>query len=165
MLLDLKIVLWYKHITIALIVTTHPNITDAPESDYLYLGVSQLPNAGKGLFTAIPIYKDERVALFKGKILSQSQAILRATKGKDQYFISLLDGSILDSKNSPCFAKYANDAMGSNLTNFKNNTKIAFDDDGHLGIIATRHIKSGEELFCGYGKSYWKKHQISAKSF
>ena len=30
---------------------------NAVESDYLYTNVSNIINAGKGLFTAIPIYK------------------------------------------------------------------------------------------------------------
>jgi len=34
-------------------------IIDADEADYLYVSLSQLPNAGNGLFTAIDIYKDE----------------------------------------------------------------------------------------------------------
>ena len=143
--------------------TEHSDAINAPESDYLYLGISQLPNAGNGLFTAIQIYKGERVSVFKGEILSLAAAMLRAANGNDRYFINLPDGKILDSMNVTCFAKYANDVNGSKETHFINNTKIAFDDDGYLGIIATRCIKSGEELFCGYGKRYWRKHQIKKK--
>jgi uncharacterized protein len=47
------------------------NIIESPESDYLYTKTSQIPDSGNGLFTAIPIYKDEIIAVFKGEILTQ----------------------------------------------------------------------------------------------
>ena len=37
------------------------NSIEALETDYLYIHASQIPNSGKGLFTAINIYKDEIV--------------------------------------------------------------------------------------------------------
>lgn len=135
------------------------NTIDASESDYLYTDTSQLPNAGNGLFTAITIYKNEIISLFKGEILNDTEAKHRAEKKEDQYFINLLNGSIMDSKHVHCFAKYANDAKGSSNSDFKNNAKITLDDDNNVCIVATRKIKSGEEIFCSYGKRYWKKHR------
>ena len=64
------------------------NSIEAKESDYLYIGPSQLVNSGNGLYTAIAIYKDEVISLFKGEILTSLQAKLRANKGNDKYFIS-----------------------------------------------------------------------------
>lgn len=137
------------------------NAIEASEASYLYIETSQLPNSGKGLHTSIPIYKDEIIALFKGEILTDSMALLRANKNQDQYFIKMLDGRIMDSKKVKCFAKYANDATGySNLQKaFRNNAKISLDDDNNICLVATRKIKSGEEIFCSYGKQYWQKHQ------
>lgn len=134
------------------------NAIEAVESDYLYTDISQLPNSGKGLFTAISIYKDEVISLFKGEILTERQILLRVKKGKDKYFISMLDGSIMDSMRVNCFAKYANDAEGFVKSKFKNSSKISIDEDNQVCLVATRNIKIGEEIFCGYGKSYWKKH-------
>ena len=138
------------------------NAIEASEASYLYIETSQLPNSGKGLHTAIPIYKDEIIALFKGEILTDSMALLRANKNQDQYFIKMLDGRIMDSKKVKCFAKYANDATGySNLQKtFKNNARISLDDNDNICLVATRKIKSGEEIFCSYGKQYWQKHQL-----
>ncbi len=133
------------------------NRIDATESDYLYVETSQIPNSGKGLFTAIDIYKDEMIAVFTGELLNDVQSAERAENRIDRYFIMMLDGSTLDSMNSDCFAKYANDASVNSKTTFKNNAKIAFDDNGQVGLIALRRINSGEEIFCGYGKAYWKK--------
>ena len=140
------------------------NTIDAQESDYLYIQTSQLPNSGKGLFTAIAIYKDEIISVFKGEILSNIEADLRAKKKTNQYFMNLLNGSILDCKNTDCFAKYANDASGFSIPkfrdNFKNNAKITLDENNNVCLMAIRKIKSGEEIFCDYGKKYWKKHGL-----
>ena len=134
------------------------NNINALEEDYLYVQQSQIPNSGKGLFTAIKIYKEEVITLFKGKILSDKEAETLAKLGQDQYFINLLDGTILDSNFVECFAKYANDASGFGVSEFKNNAKIALDEEENVCLIALKNIKPLEEIFCSYGKSYWKKH-------
>ena len=132
---------------------------EAPESDYLYIQDSQIPNAGKGLFTAIDIYPNEIISLFKGEILTDEDAQKRVSEGNDRYFINMLDGSILDSMNVDCFAKYANDAEAFSKLEFKNNSKITLDDDDNVCIVATKKIKSQHEIFCSYGGKYWKKHK------
>lgn len=131
---------------------------DALESDYLYVAASQLPGSGNGLYTATDIYKDEIIAVFKGEILTDRQIALRIKKGEDKYFISMPDGSIMDSMKTKCFAKYANDAEGFSKSSYRNSGKIALDDEENVCIIALRNIKQREEIFCGYGKKYWKKH-------
>jgi uncharacterized protein len=134
-----------------------------PEKDYLYTKQSQIANSGKGLFAAITIYKDEIIAIYKGKILSNKEAEEKAKKGKDIYFINLLNGSIMDSMQSKCFAKFANDASGFSISDFKNNAKIALDEKGNVCLIATKNIKPESEIFCSYGKPYWKKHTAKTK--
>ena len=119
---------------------------------------SQLSNSGKGLFTAIAIYKEEIISIFKGEILSDIEAELRVKNNTNQYFMNLHNGSILDCRNTDCFAKYANDASGFSKSNFKNNAKITLDENNNVCLMAIRKIKSGEEIFCDYGKKYWKKH-------
>lgn len=132
---------------------------EAPEADYLYSETSKLSNAGKGLFTAIDIYKNEVIAIFQGEILDESEAKIRAANKLNQYFINMIDGTIMDSLNTDCFAKYANDAEAFKNSIHKNNAKITLDDDDNVCIIATKNIKSASEIFCSYGKKYWKKHQ------
>lgn len=129
---------------------------EAKEHDYLYVQGSQIPGSGDGLFTAIPIYKDEVISIFKGKILSDIQAEDRVTKGKDAYFINLPDGTIMDSMTVKCFAKYANDAGGFTKTAHRNNAKISLDENGKVCLVATKRIAAGAEIFCGYGKGYWR---------
>ena len=134
------------------------NTIEALESDYLYIKPSQIENAGNGLYTAIDIYKNETISLFKGKIITNKEAKKRVKQHKDNYFINLLDGSIMDSMDVDCFAKYANDAEGISNNSFKNNAKITLDDDENVCIKAIKAITSGQEIFCSYGKPYWKKH-------
>uniref|UniRef100_UPI0040495B52 SET domain-containing protein n=1 Tax=Flavobacterium sp. TaxID=239 RepID=UPI0040495B52 len=134
------------------------NTIEATEIDYLYIYPSQIPNAGNGLYTAIKIYKEEVIAIFKGEIISNTEAKKRVEAGNDKYFIKLLNGSIMDSMPIDCFAKYANDAEGFTTSNFKNNSKIALDDSHNVCIVALKNIKPNEEIFCSYGKKYWKKH-------
>lgn len=131
---------------------------EALEADYLYFELSQIENAGKGLYTAIDIYENEIISLFKGEIISNKEAKKRVEQKNDRYFINLLDGSIMDSMYTNCYAKFANDAEGIANNSFKNNAKISLDDDDNVCIKATKSISSGEEIFCSYGKSYWKKH-------
>lgn len=133
-------------------------IIESPESDYLYIKTSQLPNAGKGLFTAIEIYKHEVISIFKGEILSEIEAKNRVKNKTDKFFINMIDGTIMDSMNIECFAKYANDAAAYENAEFKNNSKITLDDNQNVCIVATKNLKSNNEIFCSYGKKYWEKH-------
>ncbi|MFA6260961.1 MAG: SET domain-containing protein-lysine N-methyltransferase [Bacteroidia bacterium] len=140
------------------------NSIDATESDYLYKGISQISDSGEGLFTAIDIFRDEIIARFTGEILTDWQAAKRQSEGKDRYFINMLDGSILDSMHADCFARFANDANGLTLSNFKNNSRIVLDENGNVCIQATRKIKANEELFCSYGRKYWNQFEKHGKN-
>jgi len=134
------------------------NIIDAKEEDYLYIQESLIPNAGMGLFTAITIFKGETISIFKGEILSEKEASDRAASGQDQYFIMMLTGSTMDSKNIFCYAKYANDAKGSSGCPVKNNAMLSLDENDRVCLIAKTKIKAGSEILVSYGKRYWKRH-------
>ena len=127
---------------------------DAKEEDYLFVKKSTVNGAGNGLFTAISIYKDEVICLFKGEQLTHEESIKRMLAGEDRYFINMVEGGIMDSMHVHCFAKYANDVVGSR---FKTNAKISLDEYDNVCLVATRKISKGEEIFCSYGKRYWKR--------
>ena len=135
------------------------NKIEAKESSYLYLKTSQIPHAGQGLYTAIPIHKGEIISVFKGEILTDRQSWNRANNGKDQYFVETADGKIMDSKKVKCFAKYANDAKGFSDSEYKNNSIIAIEEDDSICLIAKKKIKKNEEIFCAYGKEYWRNQK------
>jgi SET domain-containing protein len=130
---------------------------EARELHYLYIADSQIPNSGKGLYTIIPIWKNEIICLFKGEMLSADEARKREKRGDYKYFLNLPDGSTMDSKHVKCFAKYANDANGYEKTRFKLNSIITLDDNNNICLVATKNIKAREEIFCSYGNRYWKK--------
>jgi uncharacterized protein len=69
----------------------------------------------------------------------------------------MLDGTIMDSKNVKCFAKYANDTNGSENSNFKNNAIIGINAKNKVCLIAITLINIDEEIFVDYGKKYWQK--------
>lgn len=127
---------------------------DAPEEDYLYTDASQITGAGTGLYTAIKIYKDEIIAVFKGEIIDAKEQHKRVNN--QSYFVILVNGRVMDSMYTECFAKYANDANGSIKTSFKNNSYITLDENDQPCIVAKRSIKIGEEIFCSYGDNYWR---------
>ncbi len=128
---------------------------DAPEEDYLYTDPSQIENAGMGLYTAIRIYKNEIIAVFDGEIIDEQTQNLRISKKEHAYFVILLNGKVMDSMHSNCFAKFANDADGISKSIFKNNSFISLDENDRPCIVASRTIKVGEEIFCSYGENYW----------
>ncbi|HSY62615.1 MAG TPA: SET domain-containing protein [Cytophaga sp.] len=134
-----------------------PDTIDANEATYLYIQVSQIPNAGNGLFSSIDIFKDEVISIFKGETLTNKEAAKRVKNKEDGYFINMLDGTILDSKHVSCFAKYANDSQGLKKSSFLYNAEIGLNDDEEVCLIAIKKIKPGEEIFCSYGKKYWQK--------
>lgn len=129
---------------------------DSDEEDYLYVKTSQIPNSGRGLFTAIDIEIDEVISIFKGEVLSDDEVKSRTESGDDDYFMNLPNGDILDCKRTECFAKYANDAEGSN-TGFRNNCIISMNDDDVV-LVATQDIKAGDEIFVEYGENYWNNN-------
>lgn len=128
---------------------------DLPESEYLYVKESQIPKSGLGLFTSIPIQRGEIISVFSGDILSPEEASKSIDK---RYQINLLDGNVMDSIGSDCFAKYANDADGSEFV-FKNNSIISVNSDDVPCIVASKDICIDEEVFVSYGENYWKSRK------
>ncbi|MBU3677306.1 MAG: SET domain-containing protein [Chitinophagaceae bacterium] len=126
---------------------------DIPEADYLYTQASQIPNAGLGLFTAIPLYKGDIIATFKGEVLNRKEAEFRIQNKDDDYFMNLPNGCTLDCKNTPGFAKMANDYLYSN---FKQNAIITMNDN-KVVLVASKTIQARQEIFTSYGKNYWER--------
>ncbi|MDB5272273.1 MAG: hypothetical protein JWO58_640 [Chitinophagaceae bacterium] len=133
--------------------------------DFLYVQESQIPYSGKGLFISVGKKKGEIIALFKGEVLSFEEAEKRALKNEDGYFINMLNGTILDSMHVECFAKYANDAHGPAKVPFKSNAEIRLNGTvDSASLVALRDIREGEEIFCSYGRKYWKNFMSKQKN-
>jgi uncharacterized protein len=127
------------------------------ENDYLFVQESQIPQAGKGLFTSIGLQVGDVIARFKGRIITNIEADKIIAANEDDYFVSMTDGTIMDSKHVKCFAKYANDVKGSANSPFKNNAFIGLNLKKQVCLIANCNISNEEEIFADYGKKYWRK--------
>lgn len=117
---------------------------------------SQLPNAGKGLYTTTPVSKGEKVIEYKGEIIDWKEYEKRVAEDKDGYLFFINKKNCIDAYSTPQHkARYANDAHGlSRVKGLKNNCVYEIEDNKCF-IVATRNIKAGEEIFVDYTKEYW----------
>ncbi len=123
----------------------------------LIIKKSQLPNAGKGLFTTKTIRKDHKIIEYRGEIINYTEYRQRARKEQDHYLFYLSRKIIIDALHTPQYkARYANDAKGfTRLKGMRNNSDYVIFGKKCF-IVASREIKAGEEIFVNYTDSYWK---------
>ncbi len=117
---------------------------------------SQLPNAGKGLYTTKAIKKNEHVIEYKGEIIDWKEYEKRVAEDKDGYLFFINKKRCIDAFSTPQHkARYANDAAGlSRVKGLKNNCSYQIEGDKCF-IVAERDIEKGEEIFVNYTKEYW----------
>jgi len=117
---------------------------------------SQLPDAGKGLFTTKAIKKDTKIIEYKGEIIEWKEYEKRVKENKDGYLFYISKKRCIDAFSTPQhMARYANDAAGlRRVPGLKNNSSYEIVDDKCF-IVAERDIKAGEEIFVSYTKEYW----------
>jgi uncharacterized protein len=122
----------------------------------LLVKTSQLPNAGKGLFTTTPIKKGSKVIEYKGEIIDWKEYEKRVKEDKDGYLFFINKKTCIDAWSTPQHkARYANDAHGLSRTKGLNNNSVYEIEDNKCYIVATRDINAGEEIFVAYTKEYW----------
>ena len=120
----------------------------------LYLKKSNLPGAGKGLFTKKDIPKGTVIVEYKGRI--HTWADIKHEDGKNGYLYYINSKRVIDAKPfKKALARYANDARGWSRTKGLRNNSEYIEKDKRCFIKSTRKIKAGEEIFVGYGKEYW----------
>ena len=123
----------------------------------LYLKESQLPNAGKGLFTDSFIKKGERIIEYKGEIVTWAECEKRAQEDKDGYVFYINSRHCIDAWPRPeALARYANDARGISRVKGLNNNAEYVIRGKKVFIEAVKNIKAGSEIFVSYGADYWK---------
>lgn len=131
---------------------------------------SQLPAAGKGLFTTKFIKKGKKIIEYRGEVIDWKTYSRRVKEDKDGYMAYINRKKCIDAYNTPQYkARYANDAEGLIKDNrFKNNAEYQIIED-KVFIVATRDIYPGEEIFVSYSKEYWDavkyniKHKVYGK--
>lgn len=122
---------------------------------HLYVKRSKLPNAGKGLYTKVPIAKGTRIVEYKGK--RTIWKLVKDDDGKNGYIFYITRNCVIDAWPTPQYlGRYANDAMGAiRIKDLRNNSEYVVDGK-RCFITATRNIPARSEIFVGYGAEYWK---------
>lgn len=106
---------------------------------------SNVPNAGRGVFTKVFIPKDTFIGYYRGKIVN-----LDKVNNADYVLTVHGDNGPMSvcAKTSNHFGGIINCHTG---TTYEQN--VQYTDDGKLETI--RDIQPGEELFSDYGRGYW----------
>jgi len=121
----------------------------------LFIKKSQLPNAGKGLYTKKKIAKGVRIAEYKGKLRKWKD--VKHLDGHNGFLMYITRNAVIDGSDTvKALARFANDAQGfERVDGCKNNCE--FVSEGNKCFIESiRSIKKGEELLVGYGKEFWQ---------
>jgi SET domain-containing protein len=117
---------------------------------------SQLPNAGKGLYTTTAIKKGTKIIEYLGEIIDWKEYEKRVERDEDGYLFFINKKRCIDAWNTPQHkARYANDAAGlGRVKGLSNNSNYEIEDD-RCYIVAKKDIAAGEEIFVNYTKEYW----------
>jgi SET domain-containing protein len=121
----------------------------------LFVKKSNLPQAGKGLFTKIDISKNTRILEYKGKKRKWKE--VKHLDGYNGYLMYITRNAVIDALHyKKTLGRYANDAKGFSRTpGLRNNCDYVSEGD-RCYLEAKRSIKKGEELLVGYGKEFWQ---------
>jgi hypothetical protein len=122
---------------------------------------SQIPGAGLGLFAVRTFLPGSYISQYGGDALTDREVDDRYVRGlktfRVQYGLNstiggrnrVVDGVVSSSGN----ARYANDARG---TLCFNNAVLCDSEDPRTRLKAIKTIHPGDEIFCSYGKSFWR---------
>jgi SET domain-containing protein len=121
---------------------------------FLYLKKSNLPGAGKGLFTRVDIPKGTRIVEYKGRL--QPWKEVKDEDGYNHYLFKLNSRRAVNAlPYKKALGRYANDARGFvRIKGLRNNAD--YETKGNrVYIDARRNIKRGEEILVEYGGNFW----------
>jgi SET domain-containing protein len=121
---------------------------------YLFIKKSQLPDAGYGLFTRVPISKGDRIVEYKGR--RELWKDVKHTDGYNGYLFRLDKTNVINAKPfKKSLGRFANDAAGlTRVKGLRNNAEYNIYGD-RCYIEAIRSIKKGDEILVSYGREYW----------
>lgn len=121
---------------------------------FLIVRKSQLPKAGKGLFTKVQIRKGTRIVEYKGRI--QPWRKVKDEDGHNGYLMYINRNTVINALPAvKTLGRYANDARGlTRIEGLCNNAEYV-SEGKRCFIEATRTIEPGEEILVGYGRAYW----------
>ena len=116
---------------------------------------SNVPGAGLGLFAAKAYTQGALICKYTG------DRIIADFRDNDEiggpYYLERKLDEATDAARTDCGpGRYANDPRG---TNYVANAKFAPNHKHrHMGLRATKHIRTGEEILVPYGPAYWRAY-------
>jgi SET domain len=135
-------------------------IVEGPYDNILAPRVSQIPDAGMGLFydgnTAF--HAERTICYYSGRIHNfYSSHYLR-----DKSYLMLLGGDVLVDPGplKQIKARYINDPLNETLRNVKYVPDVP---NKRAAVVSLRRIEPGEELFVSYGSAYWAQQESPRK--
>ena len=121
---------------------------------------SQLPGAGKGLYTTVFIPKGTLIVEYKGRITNWKE--VDHDNNGNIYYVKR--DHVIDARPyKKALARYANDASGLTRVKGLNNNAEYTEQGLKVYIKSTKDIPAGSEIFVGYGKDYWKVIKFNLK--
>lgn len=129
--------------------------------EHLVVKKSNIPGAGKGLFTKKAIAKGERIVEYKGKTSTWKEVDHR--DGSNVYIYYVNRNFVIDARTYPkSLGRYVNDARGLTIIKGLTNNCEYVQEGTRVFIDAIKNIPAGSELFVNYGKEYWDviRHNI-----
>lgn len=125
--------------------------------------------AGRGLFACETIRPGEEIAEYVGRRMTNKEFNIIFDAGMWMYAVSI-PGGVIDAAGDEWDeypAKFSNDAMGIKRVGARNNATFRY--SGKRGnykvyIVATRHIKPGDEIFTSYGRGYWNQFKKNERA-
>ncbi len=126
---------------------------------------SNIPGAGRGLFTTKLIPKGARIVEYKGKTRTWKEV---KDDDSNYYIYYVTRNYIIDASGyKKSMARYMNDAKGLKKIKGLNNNAEFIRDRFKIFVDAKRNIPAGAEILVSYGKEYWqvirKNQKIDAK--
>ena len=121
---------------------------------YLFVDESNIPGAGKGLFTKIDIEKGTRIVEYKGR-----RTVWKDVKNDstNYYIYTINRNNVIDAqKTLSALARYSNDAKGFTRVKGLTNNCVYVNEGNRAFIEAIKDIPAGGEIFVDYTQDYWK---------
>jgi len=131
----------------------------------LYVQVSTIPKAGKGLFTLTPIRAGTVIGEYTGEALPVSS--MHDPTMDRTYFVetmayyhrslgSMCGSFVIDGKTMDNKMRWINDPRYDKA---RINAEMKQDGNGRVFVYSRRLIKAGEEILMSYGEQYWKDEE------
>jgi uncharacterized protein len=123
---------------------------------YLEIKKSTIPHSGNGVFAisskgnnSIVFKPDQFICMYNGEIIDKEELIRRYGETTAPYAVQLNKGKIEDASLERGIGSMFNHQPIS-----KCNARLSISKDNRVKIIATKRIKSGQEIFINYGREY-----------